>query len=186
MTYQFDLYARKLVEERHLIHSPGEAMDAANYLGETSTLDFKSSAFRHWMHNHQLERRDGERDLDFAYRAFLKIRELGDYFYDANQDRRVSKTCSSARTDCGGLAALFASTMRANKIPARLLVGRWLKTMQSRMRQATTTVRYTSNRNFTPKTWAGYRSKCRLRCLTKMPTHLKTSDACRNLRHLSH
>jgi len=127
MTYQFDLYARKLVEGAAPYPFPGEAMDAANYLGETSTLDFKSSAFRHWMHNHQLERRDGERDLDFAYRAFLKIRELGDYFYDANQDRRVSKTCSSARTDCGGLAALFASTMRANKIPARLLVGRWLK-----------------------------------------------------------
>jgi hypothetical protein len=127
MTYQLDLYARHLAEGAVPYPYQGEALDAANYLDETNTLDFKSSTFRRWLRNNQLVRRADERDLDFAYRSFLKIRELGEYFYDAQQDRRVSKLCSSARTDCGGLAALFASTMRANKVPARLLVGRWLK-----------------------------------------------------------
>jgi hypothetical protein len=40
-------------------------------------------------------------------------------------DRRASQVCRAGQADCGGLTCLFASVLRANGVPARMLVGRW-------------------------------------------------------------
>ena len=46
------------------------------------------------------------------------------YRFDPDEDKRASVACAANRTDCGGMAYLFAAAMRANDAPARVLVGR--------------------------------------------------------------
>lgn len=101
--------------------------DLAKYLAPSTTLDFKVTEFQNWLKSMQLIRRQDERDIDFAWRAYLLLRRSYTYMYDPKQDRRASSLCRIKSSDCGGLSGLFASTLRANGVPARLLVGRWLK-----------------------------------------------------------
>jgi transglutaminase-like putative cysteine protease len=70
-------------------------------------------------------REDDETDIDFARRVFSTIKANFKYDYRAEMDRRASVVCEDKQSDCGGLSVLFVSTLRANNIPARVLVGRW-------------------------------------------------------------
>jgi transglutaminase-like putative cysteine protease len=90
-------------------------------------IDYKSESFQSWLTDQKLRRDKDESDLDFARRTFLAIRSGFRYEYRADMDRRVSAVCKAGRSDCGGLAALFVATMRANRVPARTLFGRWAK-----------------------------------------------------------
>lgn len=124
--YRMSLFAKKLVngsgqseilsiQERDWNLLPGK------------TLDFKSPEFQNWMQEKGLRKVVQERDLDFAWRVFQKLRQLYSYNFDENQLRTVSNLCRSNATDCGGLSFLFSAIMRANSIPSRPLIGRWLK-----------------------------------------------------------
>ena len=97
------------------------------YTTESETIDFSSSPFQSWLKSKHLSRRAGETDIRFAWRVFNAIRQQYSYYYAADQNRHISKLCESNATDCGGLSWLFVGAMRANGIPARSLVGRWLK-----------------------------------------------------------
>lgn len=117
---------------RHLVAGAGSSrlvplssLESSMYLAPSETCDFASPAFQTWLAVHNLRRRSGEGDLDFAWRTFLTIRDLYSYMYNSAQDRHVSKLCKTDATDCGGLSFLFVSTLRANGIPARSLIGRW-------------------------------------------------------------
>jgi transglutaminase-like putative cysteine protease len=125
--YMLNLYTKSLVEGPAKPEPDLSSDDSSRYLAGTKTLDIKSPAFQQWLSQYKLRRYMNESDLEFAWRAYLEIRRQGSYFFDPKQDRRISMTCTDAKTDCGGLSSLFAGTMRANLIPARLLVGRWLK-----------------------------------------------------------
>ncbi|MGA2259477.1 MAG: transglutaminase domain-containing protein [Thermoguttaceae bacterium] len=90
----------------------------------TVTLDFTSKPFQAWMADAGLTRHKGETDMAFARRTFAYIKHHLRYQWPAPQ-RTASQTCAAGKSDCGGLSAVFVSTMRANRVPARLLGGRW-------------------------------------------------------------
>lgn len=87
--------------------------------------DFNAPAFKSWLAASKLERAKTEAELDFARRAFLDIKKRFTYEYRSDLDRHAVQICKAGKSDCGGLALLYASVLRANGIPARLRVGRW-------------------------------------------------------------
>ncbi|HEY1786311.1 MAG TPA: transglutaminase-like domain-containing protein [Pirellulales bacterium] len=129
--FQTTLYSRTLVRRE-----PGESYPPAerisererqSSLAETPTLDLSSETFQRWLRAKGLHKKPGEGDLDFGRRVFLAITHAYQYLYVDGMDRHASYTCQQNRADCGGLCALFAATLRANKVPARLRVGHWAK-----------------------------------------------------------
>ena len=97
-------------------------------LAKTPTEDFTEPAFLGWLQRNRLARGANETDLDFAERAFLVIKHTSAYLYTGPfQVRQASKVCGDVRTDCGGFSVLLVSALRANRIPARTLCGRWAK-----------------------------------------------------------
>jgi hypothetical protein len=99
--------------------------DRKFYLAEHGQIDFRQAAFKKWLQGEKLVRSSDQDDLEFARRAFLRIRSQMTYEYNAHMDRRASAVCNKGKSDCGGLSVLFVSVMRANGIPARTLYGRW-------------------------------------------------------------
>lgn len=97
------------------------------YLAPSATIDFQDAKFVSWLNENGLHRAAAERDVDFAWRAFLLVRKKYSYKFLPSQNRQASNICSAGASDCGGLSNLLVSTFRANNIPARTLVGRWLK-----------------------------------------------------------
>lgn len=88
-------------------------------------MDFQSKAFQKWLDARGLRRKPSESDVDFARRVFLEIKAGFQYEFTDRMDRRASHICAVGRSDCGGMAIVFASALRAHGIPTRLLTGRW-------------------------------------------------------------
>lgn len=127
-TYQLTCTARELKPgPAKAAVAPLSAAERKLYTGANETENFGSAEFKAWLQNNGLIRRDSERDIEFAWRVFARIRKQYSYAYDANQDRHISVLCGQDATDCGGLSWLLVGALRANGIPARSLVGRWLK-----------------------------------------------------------
>lgn len=99
----------------------------ALYTAASETINYRSADFQNWISSKGLVKRVNEGDMDFAWRAFAAIRRQFDYNYDREQDRHISKLCSASATDCGGVSWMLVGVLRANGIPARSVVGRWLK-----------------------------------------------------------
>lgn len=108
---------------------PEPLTDAARkmYTAPSETVNFNSPEFRAWLQANHLVKTTGERDIEFAWRVFSRIRKQYSYNYDSKQDRHISVLCGKDSTDCGGLSWLLVGALRANGIPARSLIGRWLK-----------------------------------------------------------
>lgn len=104
--------------------APLTAAERKYYLSSTSQVDHDARAFREWLEAKNLRRGDGEGELDFAARVLDVLRADFRYRFDAEADKRASVACRAEATDCGGLSSLLAGAMRANAVPARLLVGR--------------------------------------------------------------
>jgi len=128
LTIQATLMSRRL---RAL--TPGEKVPAVpdlstemikNHIRPTLTLDFTSRSFQAWMSGAGLRRRTGETDMAFAQRAFVYLKHHFHYEWPTPR-HTATESCSAGKSDCGGLSAVFASTMRANRVPVRLLCGRW-------------------------------------------------------------
>ena len=129
MNIQAELMSRHLVEMK-----PGEKPPPVPPLGDKErhaallshgNMDLKDAQFQKWLDAHELRRGQNETDLDFARRTFLVIKKHFKYEYKDSMDRMVGAVCKVGRSDCGGLSGLFAATLRANHVPARLLAGRW-------------------------------------------------------------
>ncbi len=99
------------------------------YLATSQALDFKSPEFQQWLDRHSLRRRRGERDLDFARRAFLQISKAFTYQWPVPHAGTASSTCKAGRGDCGCMSAVFVSALRQSGVPARALVGRWAQSL---------------------------------------------------------
>ncbi len=95
------------------------------YLRPDSTFDYTTAEFADWKSRNQFVRTRRESEVDFAQRVFRTITNGYRYMYDPQQDRTASKLCQTDQTDCGGLSILFATVLRSEAIPARILVGRW-------------------------------------------------------------
>jgi hypothetical protein len=133
VTTEATLYSRRLAAGAPA--EPVVALDAEERrlaLAKTPTEDFTDPAFLGWLQRSRLIRGANESDVDFAGRAFLSLKHASAYLYTGPfQVRQASKVCTSLRTDCGGFAVLFVSALRANRIPARTLCGRWAKSAGS-------------------------------------------------------
>jgi transglutaminase-like putative cysteine protease len=97
------------------------------FLASSSHFDFTSPIFRAWLGKQGLKRKTGERDLDFAHRAMEAMVRTHTYRFDQKSDRSASAVCKAGWSDCGGLATVYVSVLRANGIPARCLSGRNVK-----------------------------------------------------------
>ena len=128
ITYRATLMARRLVpvsaRTRRRPVPPLTDQQREQSLENTETFDHEAEPFQQWLTDNKLRREAREADLAFAARAFRSIAGMCTYDYSAGLDRRSSAVCTSRKSDCAGLSALFVSTMRANDIPARTLAGR--------------------------------------------------------------
>jgi transglutaminase-like putative cysteine protease len=123
------LYSRQLI---HRIGktpedsaAPLTARDRQLYLRRTTLFDYTSRTFQNWAGSNNLVRAKAEGEVDFARRVFLRIAKNFEYEYLGEQDRKASHVCKAGKSDCGGLAVLFATVLRSQGIPARTLAGRW-------------------------------------------------------------
>jgi transglutaminase-like putative cysteine protease len=131
VTYEATLRSRRLRLLRDGERSPGvpglSAKERKAALREHGDYDFTTKPFRQWLEARALHRRAEEGEIEFALRVFREIQSYAAYEYRASMDRHASAVCRDGRSDCGGLSVLFVSTLRANGIPARALIGRWAK-----------------------------------------------------------
>lgn len=129
VTYEATLRARTLqrlpADAKPEIVLDLSAADRGRYVAEFGDMDFGKDVFKKWLQTRKLTRGPQEDVVDFARRAFLDIRSKATYEYAFTEDRHASHVCQGEKSDCGGLSTLFVSVMRANKIPARALYGRW-------------------------------------------------------------
>ncbi|HYH69356.1 MAG TPA: transglutaminase domain-containing protein [Urbifossiella sp.] len=127
-TYEAQLRARTLVKLPSGAAAPKveplSAEERKLYLAEHGDMNFQHDAFQKWLRDEGLVRAK-EDDVAFARAAFRRVRDRVTYEYAGEMDRRSSAVCVSGRSDCGGLAALYAAALRANGVPARTLYGRW-------------------------------------------------------------
>ena len=131
VTYQATLRARELKPVSDGAKRPRvptlSAADRKAYTAEIGDIDFKAPAFERWVSEQSFARKAGEGDIDYARRVFLGIRDGFKYEFKADSDHKASAVCRAGRSDCGGLAMLYTAVLRANKVPARALFGRWAK-----------------------------------------------------------
>jgi transglutaminase-like putative cysteine protease len=122
------LRSRKLVElkdgEKPPVVTPLTANERKFYLNTSSRVDHDAKAFQEWLDAKKLRRGKTEHPLDFTARVLEVLRTDFRYSYDPDEDKRASVTCKKDRADCGGMSFLLVGAMRANDIPARVLVGR--------------------------------------------------------------
>lgn len=125
------LMSRKLVPlakgEKPPTVAPLTATERKYYLAPTPLVDFDAKPFRAWLDAKKLRRGKAETPLRFATRMLEVLRADFEYRYDPGEDKRASAVCGRGATDCGGLTLMFVGAMRANNIPARLLIGRIAK-----------------------------------------------------------
>jgi transglutaminase-like putative cysteine protease len=122
------LRKRKLVElkgdEKPPAVTPLTAAEQKYYLSSTARVDHNAKAFREWLDAKKLHAARTESPLAFAARILEVIRTDYRYNFDPDEDKRASVACKTQATDCGGMAILFVAALRANDIPARVIVGR--------------------------------------------------------------
>ncbi|GAB5516785.1 transglutaminase-like domain-containing protein [Rhodopirellula baltica] len=104
---------------------PLSADDRAIFLRSIPEYDYQSEEFQKWKTKNRFQRRRTEGEVRFAQRVFQKLANTYQYSYVPSEDRTASLLCQSDATDCGGLSTLFATVMRSEGVPARILSGRW-------------------------------------------------------------
>jgi transglutaminase-like putative cysteine protease len=100
------------------------------YLGSTESINWKDGDFQDWLDSSGLRRRESETSVAFGERVYAYLREHGRYEYPPVSVWTSAACCQRLRTDCGGFSLTFVAACRANRIPARLLVGQWFKAYQ--------------------------------------------------------
>jgi transglutaminase-like putative cysteine protease len=107
--------------------TPLSSIEAAFYQAPSRTFDFQSQAFVKWLKHGGLLRADNEAPLDLAARIITVLRSDFAYRFDMLEDKSVSLVCARAAADCAGFSYLLIAAMRANRVPARALIGRLAK-----------------------------------------------------------
>jgi transglutaminase-like putative cysteine protease len=97
------------------------------YTAPSDQIDFDAQPFKDWLDKKDLRLKKDERPLELAARILEVIRADYDYRFDPKEDKKASAVCERTSGDCGGMTYLFVAVMRANKVPARALVGRFAK-----------------------------------------------------------
>ncbi len=97
------------------------------FLRPSVECDYTAESFVNWKAANKFSRNRSEGEVRFAQRVFKSLVTGYQYLYVPEQNRAASALCQTTKTDCGGLSVLFASIMRSEGIPARVLTGRWAK-----------------------------------------------------------
>lgn len=123
-----ELFSRKLVSA----HTYGVAKPVAlgpaergHFLRAAGAFDHADPALGAWIRAKGLQRADDEGEVVFARRVFQFLAKGFQYEYLGAQDRRAAHVFAVGKSDCGGLSVLFATILRGQGIPARILAGRW-------------------------------------------------------------
>lgn len=103
---------------------PGlDAKSRERWLAPTEWYDYKAPEFAKWLKQTALERGPRETPLAFAQRAFVTVSQK--YAYKAaTPGRPASQVIALKEADCDNLSFLYIAALRANGIPARMLLGR--------------------------------------------------------------
>jgi transglutaminase-like putative cysteine protease len=127
--YSMTLLARSLVARREGEPVPEIAelsnAERASWLLNTPLCAHREREFQRWLDDEGLRRGADESVVDFGRRVFEYVRKEFSYEHLNELDRRVTHVCREKKSDCLGLCVVYVSIMRANDIPARILVGRW-------------------------------------------------------------
>jgi len=100
------------------------------FLASTESINWDTDAFRAWLDSSGLRRGENEPPEAYGARVFSFFRANGRYSYPPVSAWTAAAACQRLRTDCGGFSLVFTAACRANKIPARMLVGQWFKARQ--------------------------------------------------------
>ncbi len=100
------------------------------FLASTESINWNSDAFQGWLDSSGLRRLASETPSRYGARVFDYFKAHGRYSYPPETAWNAAAICHHLHTDCGGFSLVFTAACRANKIPARLLVGQWFKTRE--------------------------------------------------------
>jgi len=101
--------------------APGE------FLASTESINWRDGDFQDWLDSTGLRRTATESPVAYGERLYAYLRAHGRYEYPPVSAWTSAACCQRLRTDCGGFSLTFTAACRANRIPARLLVGQWFK-----------------------------------------------------------
>jgi len=112
--------------------TPGKIMPprSGEFLASTESINWKDAAFQDWLDSSGLRRKGGESPVDFGQRVYDYCLSHGRYVYPPSSAWTSAAACQRLRSDCGGFSLVFTAACRANKIPARMLVGQNFKARQ--------------------------------------------------------
>jgi transglutaminase-like putative cysteine protease len=110
--------------------APIVAPEPGAFLASTESVNWKDGDFQDWLDAAGLRRKGDESPVNFGQRVYTYFREHGRYEYPPVSAWTSAACCQRLRTDCGGFSLTFVAACRANKIPARLLVGQCFKARQ--------------------------------------------------------
>jgi len=120
-------------QTRQLVNGPPPPADPIflptldEFLASTESINWETDSFRSWLDSTGLRRTANESPVHYGARVFAYLKANGRYTYPPATAWNAAATCRHLETDCGGFSLVFAAACRANKIPARLLVGQWFK-----------------------------------------------------------
>ncbi len=97
------------------------------FLASTESINWKDGDFQDWLDSSGLRRTATESPVAFGERVYDYFKSHGRYVYPPVSPWTSAACCQRLRTDCGGYSLVFTAACRANRIPARLLVGQWFK-----------------------------------------------------------
>ena len=106
---------------------PVVAPKPGEFLASTESINWKDDAFQDWLDASRLRRAGNESPAAFGERVYAYFRDHGRYTYPPVSAWTSAACCRRLRTDCGGFSLIFTAACRANRIPARLLVGQCFK-----------------------------------------------------------
>jgi hypothetical protein len=125
--YEATLWTRRLVPLAAGASAPpapalGEA-DRKLYTGTTHSFDYEADAFQKWLDRNRLRRGRSEDEIAVGRRVFAVIVSQYATSQDTIKGQPVSVYCGWTEGDCKVRASVFTAAMRANGIPARMLIG---------------------------------------------------------------
>jgi transglutaminase-like putative cysteine protease len=127
VVYDAELRSRRLITDGSAPLDDVDAVASEIWTAASVVYDYHASAFRRWRVRLDLTRRPEETTTRYARRAFLALCDTFQY-REARLRRRdptASEVCMSDGGDCGELTTVFVAALRAEKIAARRVVGRW-------------------------------------------------------------
>jgi transglutaminase-like putative cysteine protease len=131
LTYEATLYSTRLVPRLAGAPPADEKLRPAErdyYTSAAPSVDFREKRFQEWLDEAGLRRADRESDMTLARRTFSYLKHHFHYeYFHEGMDQRPAAVCRAGKSDCSGLSRLFVAVMRANRVPARPVVGRLAK-----------------------------------------------------------